>query len=73
MDAKQRINDWISSEVDLRGITIQNYPSLPYGHRLVDKKGDYILVCIDTKRNIVIYTIKGMEGVFFPGEEEQYF
>ncbi|MFC7062643.1 hypothetical protein [Halobacillus seohaensis] len=65
MDQNRHIQYVLSQLMTMDEITIEDHPHLPYGKKVVDQHGDYVIVCWDKKKKHVTYTFKGMESHFF--------
>ncbi|MFD2923131.1 hypothetical protein [Halobacillus naozhouensis] len=65
MDQKGHIQYVLAQLVTMDDITIEDYPHLPYGKKVIDQQDDYMIIYWDKKTKHVKYTFKGMDNYFF--------
>lgn len=52
--------------LDTGDLIVQAYPAFPYGKKLIDSFGDFIIFFYDTRRKQVMYCFKDAEKYWFP-------
>ena len=56
MPAAEKVKAWISEHYDEGSVTVEAFPGLPGGHRVIDSKGDEMLVFYDFMSDTVRHT-----------------
>ncbi|WP_347553021.1 hypothetical protein ABFG93_22540 (plasmid) [Pseudalkalibacillus hwajinpoensis] len=66
MNGQEMIEEWIAAEFNLLEVTIESDSAFPFGKRILDTNGDFMIVFFNEKTQRIMCTFKGAEQFQFP-------
>lgn len=62
----RKVDECIRCLLNTSDLTVQTCPEFPYGRKLIDSFGDFIIFFYDKGRDQVMYCFKNAEKYWFP-------